>query len=101
MTHWIQRIVAAAVVVAILSGAVATQAAPPRPGTDLMDYYDYELWVRDTTGQEMNGQWFLWNTYDDRGNAEYVAYLFGNYGYETKIVRIYIFGFRGPYYGFP
>ena len=100
MKRLIPCIVAAAVVVAFLSSAAVTQAAPPKTGTDLMDYYDYELWVRDPSGKENNGEWYLHNTYDELGNAEFIAYWFEKYGLETGIIRVYIFGYPWSKYVF-
>ncbi|MEQ8791898.1 MAG: hypothetical protein RIC55_36915 [Pirellulaceae bacterium] len=92
MFKCLPRVLAVLVVLAASAVPISAQAAEGGQQLSASSWhphalYEYELWVR----EEGTRRWWLWNTYDEYGNAEFIAYYFEAYGYDTYILRVSIF----------
>jgi hypothetical protein len=99
MFQRLQRILAVAAVIAVMGvPASAHAAAGGAPAiTSALDphiVYEYELWVRENGTR----RWWLWNTYEDLGDAEFIEYYFLMNGYDTYIRRVSIYDSAAQYF---
>lgn len=87
----LQRTLAVALLLGAIAVPVSAQAAEggsPSASMYRASTVQYQLWVREIDTME---RWWLWHTYSNYDDADWIAHFFQQYGYDTYIVPVSIY----------